>query len=107
MLTCSIVAGGANNQLLEDGHGDELHRKGILYAPDYVINAGGIINVEAEIGSAYNPERARERTERIYDIMQRVIQISKTEELPTYKAADKLAEQRLSTVQSIKQIYRG
>ena len=106
-LTCRIVAGGANNQLLDGSHGDELHRRGILYAPDYVINAGGIINVEAEIGSDYNPERARERTERIYEIMERVIRLAKTEEMPTYRAADQLAEQRLSSVQNIKQIYRS
>ena len=87
-LTCRVVAGGANNQLLDGSHGDELHRRGILYAPDYVINAGGIINVEAEIGSNYNPERARERTERIYEIMERVIRLAKTEEMPTYRVAD-------------------
>ena len=64
-LKCAIVAGGANNQLLDDEQGAELHRRGTLYAPDFVINAGGIINVAAEIGGEYREERAREMTERI------------------------------------------
>ena len=104
-LTCDLIVGGANNQLLTDADGDELHRRGILYAPDYVVNAGGIINVEAEIGSPYNPDRARERTERIYDIMENVISVSKTKDIPTYQAADLMAEERLTSVQNIKKIY--
>ena len=106
-LTCSLVAGGANNQLLSDSHGDELHRLGILYAPDYVVNAGGIINVAAEIGSPYNIDRARERTERIYDIMENVISLSKDKNIATYKAADLIAEERMASVQNIKHIYSG
>ena len=104
-LKCRMVAGGANNQLLDESEGAELQRRGILYAPDYVINAGGIINVEAEIGSTYNPDRARERTERIYETMARVIAISKQEEIPTSKAADRLAEERLASVRKVKNIY--
>lgn len=106
-LTCRIVAGGANNQLLSAADGEELHRRGILYAPDYVINAGGIINVEAEIGAPYNPERAREKTERIYNIMGRVIEVSKQEEITTAQAADHIAEERIASVQRIRGIYRG
>jgi len=106
-LTCRLVAGGANNQLLSDSDGDELHRLGILYAPDYVVNAGGIINAEAEIGSPYNIDRARERTERIYDIMENVIDLSKNKNIATYEAADLMAEERLASVQNIKDIYSG
>ena len=70
-LRCRVVAGGANNQLLSEADGEELHRRGILYAPDYIVNSGGIINVEAELGDAgYSPERAREKTERIHEIME-------------------------------------
>lgn len=105
-LTCRIVAGGANNQLETDADGAALHRLGILYAPDYVINAGGIINVQAEIGTPYNAERAREKTERIYEIMARVIEVSRREEIPTAQAADRLAEERIASVQGIKNIYR-
>ena len=101
-----VVAGGANNQLLTDSDGDDLHRRGILYAPDYLINAGGIINISAEVGTPYNAQRAREKTERIYEIMGRIIQISKQEEITTARAADRLAEQRLASVRAIKQIYR-
>ena len=106
-LTCSIVAGGANNQLLSDADGEELHRRGILYAPDYVVNAGGIINVSAEVGMAYNPDLAREKTERIYEIMERVIHTSKREEIPTFLAADRLAEDRLASVRGIRKMRRA
>ena len=106
-LTCSIVAGGANNQLLTDADGEELHRRGILYAPDYVVNAGGIINVSAEVGMAYNPDLAREKTERIYEIMERVVHTSKREEIPTFLAADRLAEDRLNSVRSVRKMRRA
>ncbi|MSQ05807.1 MAG: Glu/Leu/Phe/Val dehydrogenase [Dehalococcoidia bacterium] len=106
-LHCRIVAGGANNQLLTEADGQELHRRGILYAPDYIINAGGIINVSTEIGATYSAERAREKTERIYEIIGKVIEISKREEIPTALAADRLAETRLASVRSIKGIYRS
>ena len=105
-LSCQVVAGGANNQLATDADGEEIHRRGILYAPDYIINAGGIINVSAEIGGPYNADRAREKTERIYGIMEQVIQISQDQEIPTSQAADRLAERRLSSVRSIKKLYR-
>ena len=106
-LQARVVAGGANNQLQTDEDGEELLQRGILYAPDYVINAGGIINLSAEIGSPYNADRAREKTERIYELMGRVIQVSRREEISTARAADRIAEERLASVQAIKQIYRG
>ncbi|MCI0877760.1 MAG: Glu/Leu/Phe/Val dehydrogenase [Chloroflexi bacterium] len=105
-LTARVVAGGANNQLLTDADGDELQRRGILYAPDYVINAGGIINLSAEIGMPYNPDRAREKTERIYDTMARIIQISKREEIATAQVADRMAEDRLASVRAVRSLYR-
>ena len=106
-LKCKVVAGGANNQLLSDADGEELHRLGIIYGPDYILNSGGIINAEAEIGREYNPDRAREKTERIYGIMKKVIARSKREEIPTAKAADYLAEDRLSSVRNIRHVYRS
>ena len=106
-LKCRVVAGAANNQLLADEDGEELHRRGILYAPDYIINAGGIINAAAEVGMTYNPGRAREQTERIYDTIGRVIQVSKSEEIPTAQAADRLAENRLDAVRALRKIYRA
>ena len=105
-LSCKVVAGGANNQLLTDADGEELYRRGILYAPDYVVNAGGIINVSAEVGMAYNADLAREKTERIYEVMERVIHTSKREEIPTFMAADRLAEDRLASVRGVRQVRR-
>ena len=107
-LRCRVVSGGANNQLLSEADGEDLHRRGILYAPDYIVNAGGIINVEAEMGDAgYSPERAREKTERIFEIMTNVIKTSQAQEIPTAAAADHLAEERLNSVRGIRTLHRA
>ena len=106
-LKCKVIAGGANNQLLSESDGEALHRMGIMYGPDYILNSGGIINVESEVSGIYNADRAREKTERVYEIMERVISISKTEEIPSAKAADRLAEERLKSVRGIRPVYRG
>ena len=107
-LRCRVVAGGANNQLLSDEDGEALHRRGILYAPDYIVNAGGIINVEAEMGDAgYSEDRAREKTERIHEIMGSVIRTSQAEEISTAVAASRIAEDRLNSVRGIRSLHRG
>lgn len=98
-LRCRIVAGGANNQLAEDRHGDELHRRGILYAPDYVINAGGLIQVTEEF-PVFSRERAMQRAAAIYDSLKRIFAISKRDGIPTYRAADVMVEERLKEVAS-------
>ena len=105
-LRCRIIAGGANNQLLDDEDGSDLHRRGILYAPDYVINSGGVINIACELDGAYRAERAREMTKRIYETMERVLHIASREEIPTARAADRLAEERIRSVSRVKGIYR-
>ena len=106
-LRCRAVVGAANNQLLAAADGEELHRRGILYAPDYIVNSGGVINVDAERGAqGYSPDRAREKTERIYEIMGEVIKTSQTLEIPTAAAADRMAEQRVAAVQAIKPMHR-
>ena len=105
-LKCRVVTGGANNQLMTDADGGELDRRGIMYAPDYIVNSGGIINIEAELGQQYSEERAREKTERIYEIIGRVIDIAQREEIPTDAAADRMAEQRLASVRAIKPMHR-
>jgi leucine dehydrogenase len=97
-LKVQIVAGGANNQLLEERHGDELQRRGILYAPDYVANAGGVINVYGEI-SGWDAQRALDKADDIYDTVLRVFDIAESKHIPTYEAADRLAEQRLAEAQ--------
>ena len=107
-LKCRVVAGGANNQLLSEDDGEELHRRGILYAPDYIVNAGGVINVEAEMGDAgYSLERAREKTQRIHEIMGSVIRTSQAEEISTAAAAARLAEERLNSVRRIRSMRRS
>ncbi|MGZ3371783.1 MAG: Glu/Leu/Phe/Val family dehydrogenase [Gemmatimonadaceae bacterium] len=94
-LKVQIVAGGANNQLLEERHGDELARKGILYAPDYVANAGGVINVYGEV-VGWDAQRALDKADDIYDTILKVFDIAEAKKIPTYEAADRLAEQRLA-----------
>lgn len=95
MLKVEIVAGGANNQLLEERHGDELQRRGILYAPDYVANAGGVINVYGEV-AGWNAQKALDKADDIYDTILKVFDIAEAQKIPTYEAADRLAELRLA-----------
>ncbi len=99
-LKVEIVAGAANNQLLEERHGDALDKKGILYAPDYVANAGGVINVYSEL-AGWTSERAFRKADEIYDTVLRVFHIAKHDKLPTYEAADRLAEMRIKAVGSM------
>ncbi|QII49744.1 Glu/Leu/Phe/Val dehydrogenase [Bacillus paralicheniformis] len=93
-LKAKVIAGAANNQLKETRHGDRIHDMGIVYAPDYVINAGGVINVADEL-YGYNSERALKKVEGIYGNIERVLEISKRDRIPTYLAADRLAEERI------------
>ncbi|HBL30626.1 MAG TPA: leucine dehydrogenase [Acidobacteria bacterium] len=98
-LKCKIVAGAANNQLADEKRdGRAVHDRGILYAPDFVINAGGLINVYHEL-TGYNRERAMRAARGIYNNMLRVYEISHDEAMPTYQAADRLAEERIARVQ--------
>ena len=94
-LKVQVVAGGANNQLLEERHGDILADRGILYAPDYVANAGGVINVYGEI-SGWDAQRALDKADDIYDTVLKIFDIAESNHIPTYEAADRLAEQRLA-----------
>jgi leucine dehydrogenase len=94
-LKATIVAGAANNQLLEPGHGDDLHARGILYAPDYAINAGGLVNVAQEV-KGYDAKLARDKTLKIYDTIYDICERSKKLNAPTYKVADLMAEERLA-----------
>jgi len=103
-LEVEIVAGGANNQLAEDRHGDLLEARHITYAPDYVINGGGLINVNAELHD-WSPERARNKAGEIYDTILRVFEIARDEGIPSYRAADRLAEQRIATIAQVRRNY--
>lgn len=105
-IKCQIVAGGANNQLAEARHGDELKAKGILYAPDYVVNAGGLMNVFVEL-EGYSPERAFEKTKRVYDNVMKVFEVAKRDNIGTHTAADRFAEERIKTIGHLKQRHPG
>ena len=105
-LRCSIIAGSANNVLAEARHGEALAERGILYAPDYVINAGGLINVADEL-EGYNRERARKRVMRIRDSVERIIAISKRDGVPTNVAADTLALERIAAISSMECLHTG
>lgn len=95
-LRCKIIAGGANNQLADENrHGKMLLERGILYAPDYVINAGGLINVAHEL-NGYSAERAKEQTSNIYDTLLRIFAEAERERIPTFEASNRLAEERIA-----------
>ena len=98
-LRCKIVAGSANNQLRSEEHGERLEELGILYAPDYVINAGGtVFDTDRLYPGGFNHERAMRKVERIYQTMEQLIRIRNEEKTPTYRAADLLAERRIASV---------
>ena len=104
-LNCNIVAGAANNQLaVEEEHGNMIKEKGILYAPDFLINAGGLINVYSEhIG--YNRENAMRDTEKIYDTTLDIFSLAENQNIHTQKAAIVLAEKRVADIQKVKSTY--
>lgn len=103
-LRCRVVAGAANNVLREPRHGDELHRRGILYCPDYVINAGGLIQVADEL-QGFNRDRAVRKTAGIFELLREIFSISRREGIPTYRAADVLAERRLAAIAAVQRLY--
>jgi leucine dehydrogenase len=101
-LKCAIICGAANNQLADEKiHGEAVTKKGILYAPDFVVNAGGIINVYYEL-SGYVRERAMAHAEQIYNTTANIIHVAKTEKIPTYLAANRIGEKRIEAIGKIK-----
>lgn len=103
-LKVGIVAGGANNQLAERRHGDALDAKGILYAPDFVINGGGLINVYGEI-HGWTAERSKKKAGEIYDTLLRIYALAAAEKIPSYLAADRIAEGRLQQVGGMRPMW--
>jgi leucine dehydrogenase len=92
LLRCQAIAGSANNQLLTAEHGTQLKERNILYAPDYIINAGGIINVSVEFEQGgYNPKIARDRVHHIYDRLLFLFEEAERQQLPTNVVADQIA----------------
>lgn len=101
-LKARIIAGAANNQLADENiHGPALIKKGILYTPDFLINAGGLINVAAEL-ETYNVERVRGNVEKIYDRTIEIHDLSEKEGIHTQAAAMKIAEKRLQDIANVK-----
>jgi leucine dehydrogenase len=94
-LRCRAVAGAANNQLASREAGRILHQRGIFYAPDYAINAGGLIYVAAEFGR-YDPERSRRATLAIYDTIAAIAERSKRDDVPPGELADRMADEILA-----------
>jgi leucine dehydrogenase len=104
-LKCAIIAGSANNQLEDETlHGQMLLDKGILFAPDYVINAGGIINCYSEL-MGFSKKRTMQLTENIYDATRNVLRLSKAENISTIQAANKIAEKRIADINKVKSSY--
>ena len=104
-LNCKIVCGSANNQLAEDHDGDLIAQRSILYAPDYIVSAGGVITgLDSIQPGGFNRQRAMETVSHIYRTMGSVIAISKEQHIPTYRAADVLAEQRIATIRQVKSL---
>jgi leucine dehydrogenase len=105
-LKCKIICGGANNQLAEERHAKVLTDKGMLYCPDYVVNAGGLINVYVEM-EGYVRDRALRMAEGIYGNLERVIKIAKEQGVTTAEAADRFAEQRIDKIGDVKRGFFG
>ncbi len=106
LLKCKIVAGAANNQLKEDRHGQILRDKNIIYAPDYLINAGGLMNVSIEF-EGWADSKSRRMIDTIYDKTIDVFHISEEQGIPVNKAADVMAENRINSIRGIKNSYLG
>ncbi|TYT24968.1 Glu/Leu/Phe/Val dehydrogenase [Luteimonas viscosa] len=100
-LKAKVICGAANNQLANNAIGDEIAKRGILYAPDYAVNAGGVMNISLEI-DGYNRERAMRMMRTIYHNLARIFEIAERDRIPTYQAADRLAEERIQTIGKLK-----
>jgi len=101
-----IIAGGANNQLLDENvHGKKLKDKNILYAPDYLINAGGVTNVYFEVINEYNADRVTKKVKNIYNILMEVYQIADKQSITTVEAAAHFAENRINLMRHVHQNY--
>src|SRR5438105_9574364 len=102
-LQCRVVAGAANNQLASPEHGEQLRELGILYAPDFIINAGGLINVADEL-RGYDRDRAMRQVETVYRNLRAVFQVAKEENISTARAADRFAMERIERVGRLRRI---
>jgi leucine dehydrogenase len=104
-LKCKIVCGAANNQLKEERHGDILTENEILYGPDYIVNAGGAVYDADRLVGGVNLERGKQKVARIYQTTEKVIELAQEQGIPTYRAADVVAEKRLASIRHIKSYW--
>lgn len=104
MLKAKVVCGAANNQLDHSGIEEVLELRGILYAPDYCVNSGGLIQVADEL-EGFSFERAQARASRIYETTKRVFELAAADGIPTAVAADRLAEQRMAEVSRLRKVW--
>jgi leucine dehydrogenase len=95
-LSAKLVVGAANNQLLDPRHGDLLRKRGILYAPDYAANAGGVINGSCIEMLGWDAKRTSRKIDAIYDTLLKIFEIADHEKIATSRAADRLVEERLA-----------
>jgi len=101
-LTCQVIAGGANNQLAdEQRHGALLRERGVVYAPDFLVNAGGIMAVAAEYFGTYSKEYLFQKAERIYDVCQKVLQQATQQQTEPHRIAAKMAEDRIAAISQL------
>ena len=100
-----IICGSANNQLKEERHGQMLKDAGILYAPDFIVNAGGVINCHDELYGGFNRQRANKKIDKIGEQILKVFEIAKNEDIPTNIAANRLAERRIEDIEKTKGIF--
>ncbi len=105
-LQARIIAGGANNILAESRHGEMLRKQNILYAPDFVANSGGLMNVFVEL-EGYSKERAMDKVEAVYDNMMEVFRVAEKKSVPTYKAAQIMAQKRIDIIGKLRQHHQG
>jgi leucine dehydrogenase len=98
LLLCQIIAGSANNQLLTEEDGERLHQRGILYAPDYAANAGGVINISCEISQVYDKKKALLLTAAIEETLLEIYRLSDEQNSPTNIVANGLAEDLFSAL---------
>jgi leucine dehydrogenase len=103
-LRCRIICGGANNQLAEERHAADLQARDILYAPDFIVNCGGVINVAEEL-RGYSEERATARAQQVYDTTRRVFAIARAEQITTEEAAVRYAQERIRTIAGIHRTF--
>lgn len=100
-----VIAGSANNQLAEKHHGDKLDQMGLVYAPDFIINSGGVIQVADEFNGGYDAKRTRASVENIYNQIEKVFSIAERDKVPSYIAANILAEERIAMVKHTKKFF--